>query len=127
MINPPAAGQKLEVRGSPGEGFFIDNLSNPLVKDMQEMWTILQRGESNRSQSGHALNERSSRSHAILTIEVESQFPNQADPNQEPEIRLGKLVFVDLAGSENVKATDSKGVQLTETKKINKSLLALSK
>lgn len=123
MINPNS-GRKLEVRGSQEEGFFVDNLFATYIETMDEILTILHEGELNRATASHLLNEHSSRSHAILTIQVENELQNSQDP-KEQITKLGKLIFVDLAGSEKVKVTLSKGKQLTETNNINKSLLVL--
>ena len=59
------------------------------------------------------LNTDSSRSHLIITLTVE--VGNS----------VGKLLFVDLAGSEKVKRTGATGSLLTEATAINKSLSAL--
>lgn len=123
LINPNS-GRKLEIRGSQEEGFFVDNLFATYIETMEEILTILQEGELNRATASHLLNEHSSRSHAILTIQVENELQNSQDP-KEQITKLGKLIFVDLAGSEKVKVTLSKGKQLTETNNINKSLLVL--
>ncbi len=123
LINPNS-GRKLEVRGSQEEGFFVDNLFATYIETMEEILTILQEGELNRATATHLLNEHSSRSHAILTIQVENELQNSQDP-KEQITKLGKLIFVDLAGSEKVKVTHSKGKQLVETNNINKSLLVL--
>ena len=123
LINPNSA-RKLEVRGSQEEGFYVDNLFATYIETMEEILTILQEGELNRATASHLLNEHSSRSHAILTIQVENELQNSQDP-KEQITKLGKLIFVDLAGSEKVKITHSKGKQLTETNNINKSLLVL--
>ena len=64
---------------------------------MDEILTILEEGELNRASATHLLNEHSSRSHAILTIQIENETSNNNDP-QEQETKLGKLIFVDLAG-----------------------------
>jgi hypothetical protein len=125
LINPNS-GRKLEVRGSQEEGFFVDNLFATYIETMDEILTILQEGELNRATAAHLLNEHSSRSHAILTIQVENELQNSQDP-KEQITKLGKLIFVDLAGSEKVKITQSKGKNLTETNNINKSLLVLGK
>ena len=62
------------------------------------------------------------RSHAIFTLNIEQRMV-LAD---ESVCRShGKLVIADLAGSENNKRTENKGKRLTESKNINKSLLAL--
>ena len=66
---------------------------------MDEILTILQEGELNRATAAHLLNEHSSRSHAILTIQVENEISlqNSQDPSEQIT-KLGKLIFVDLAG-----------------------------
>lgn len=47
------------------------------------------------------------------------------DPGEPPV--GGKLCFVDLAGSEKVSATGSRGQLMLEANSINRSLLALGK
>lgn len=126
MINPSSE-YRLEVRGSPDEGFYVDNLSEEVVKTAEDMWLILQKGETNRAHGSHALNEYSSRSHAILTIEIESNMDEGEIQSASTITKYGKIFFVDLAGSESVRVTEAKGIQLRETSKINKSLLALGK
>jgi hypothetical protein len=91
--------------------------------------------------ASHNLNDMSSRSHAMLSIQIEQDLQGYDDP-KEQMTRQGKLVFVDLAGkknhffsifypsgffsgSEKVKISHSKGKQLVETNNINKSLLTL--
>ncbi len=93
--------------------------------------------------ASHNLNDTSSRSHAMLLIQIEQDMQGYDDP-QEQMTRQGKLVFVDLAGksithtlslyflsfdflsgSEKVKVSHSTGKQLVETNNINKSLLTL--
>lgn len=64
------------------------------------------------------MNEYSSRSHTIFTINVTQRFPN----GQE---KIGKLNLVDLAGSEKVGKSGAVGETLEEAKKINLSLSCL--
>ena len=47
--------------------------------------------------ASHNLNDMSSRSHAMLSIQIEQDIQNFEDP-KEQMTRQGKLVFVDLAG-----------------------------
>jgi hypothetical protein len=47
--------------------------------------------------ASHNLNDTSSRSHAMLSIQIEQDLP-QTDNSKEQMTRQGKLVFVDLAG-----------------------------
>ena len=65
------------------------------------------------------MNDRSSRSHSLFLLKV-----NQKDSVTE-ETKIGKLFFVDLAGSEKVAKTQAEGQRLEEAKNINKSLSCL--
>ncbi len=94
LINPYGSG-KLEVRGSPEEGFFVENLFATYIENMEEILTILDEGEIHRANASHVLNDHSSRSHAILTIQIENE---QKSESNNPMTTLGKLIFVDLAG-----------------------------
>ncbi len=94
MINPYGSG-KLEVRGSQEEGFFVENLSATYIENMEEILTILDEGEIHRANASHVLNDHSSRSHAILIIQIENE---QRSATENPFTTLGKLIFVDLAG-----------------------------
>ena len=55
------------------------------------------------------MNERSSRSHTILVVEV---IQTQTDGSK----KHSKLNLVDLAGSERISKTGAKGKTLTEAK-----------
>ncbi|XP_054990030.1 LOW QUALITY PROTEIN: kinesin-like protein KIF12 [Sorex araneus] len=83
-------------------------------------------GLRRRRSSAHTLNQASSRSHALLTLYISRQGVSQmppVDPGGPPA--GGKLCFVDLAGSEKVAATGSRGELMLEANSINRSLLAL--
>lgn len=47
--------------------------------------------------ASHNLNDMSSRSHAMLSIQIEQDSPGYDDP-QAQITQQGKLIFVDLAG-----------------------------
>ncbi|XP_069911917.1 kinesin-like protein KIF12 isoform X1 [Oryctolagus cuniculus] len=83
-------------------------------------------GLSRRRSSAHTLNQASSRSHALLTLYISCQTPQQMPPvDSGAPPAGGKLCFVDLAGSEKVAATGSRGELMLEANSINRSLLAL--
>ncbi|OEL15548.1 Kinesin-like protein KIN-7L [Dichanthelium oligosanthes] len=69
------------------------------------------------------MNVRSSRSHTIFRMVIESSSKSQIDSGDA--IRVSVLNLVDLAGSERVNKTGAEGVRLNEGKYINKSLLML--
>ncbi len=72
------------------------------------------------------MNEHSSRGHTILTIYIEIESKTIGDKGDTVYItRHGKINFVDLAGSEMVKKTNSGGKALIEANNINRSLMVL--
>ncbi|KAM6951365.1 kinesin-like protein KIF22 [Aplochiton taeniatus] len=76
----------------------------------------------NRTTASTKLNQRSSRSHAILLIKVVRT--QRAPPHRQ---QTGKLHLVDLAGSEDNRRTGNQGIRLKESGAINLSLFTLSK
>jgi kinesin family protein 18/19 len=83
---------------------------------------MIVRGNELRTISPTAANATSSRSHAVLQINV-SQKDRNADIH-EPHT-MATLSIIDLAGSERASATLNRGERLLEGANINKSLLAL--
>jgi kinesin family protein 18/19 len=80
------------------------------------------RGNEYRTMSPTEANATSSRSHAVLQINVALKDRN-ADIS-EPHT-MATLSIIDLAGSERASATKNRGERLIEGANINKSLLAL--
>ncbi|MFS7965200.1 putative plus-end-directed kinesin ATPase [Helianthus anomalus] len=68
------------------------------------------------------MNVRSSRSHTIFRMVIESKGKDSA---LDDAIRVSVLNLVDLAGSERIAKTGAGGVRLKEGKHINKSLMIL--
>lgn len=66
------------------------------------------------------MNDRSSRSHCVFTVNVTCTLPDGAVANS-------KLNMVDLAGSERISKTGATGSLLKEAQKINLSLTTLGK
>lgn len=69
------------------------------------------------------MNERSSRSHTIFRITIESREVGKT--SEETSVQVSNLNLVDLAGSERADQTRADGERLKEGGHINKSLLAL--
>jgi len=67
------------------------------------------------------LNEASTRSHCIFTINIDSKEPGSS------VVKTSKLHLVDLAGSERVHKTNSTGNTLVEARSINLSLYFLER
>ena len=78
---------------------------------------LLEKGSSFRVVGGTAMNDQSSRSHAILTVTLERK--------QDENVTKSKFHLVDLAGSERQSKTKAEGLRLKEGININLGLLAL--
>ena len=74
---------------------------------------------------GREIPSRSLRSHAVFQITVEQMTTDIELKDNKAQIKVGKLNLVDLAGSERIRITGTRGQQLEESKKINKSLSCL--
>ena len=66
---------------------------------------------ANRAQCATAMNESSSRSHSLVFIQVETSALGR---DGETEKTTGRLVLIDLAGSERVKKSEAQGQSLKE-------------
>ncbi|KAK6027588.1 kinesin motor domain protein, partial [Ostertagia ostertagi] len=82
-----------------------------------------QSGAEHRQLGETLLNERSSRSHTIIRLTIESHDVKLGGN----ATRCSVMNLVDLAGSENAAAAGTQGLRQKEGANINKSLLALSK
>ncbi|KXS13177.1 kinesin-domain-containing protein, partial [Gonapodya prolifera JEL478] len=111
--------QPLSVRYKPNLGFYVENLFVVECEVLDDALAVLEEGLRNRTVGSHKMNEHSSRSHAVMTVHVDSYDPVVG------VTKSGKITFVDLAGSERVSDTDSTGATFNEALSINKSLLTL--
>lgn len=111
----------LKIKENPQKGgIYVQSLTMISVDCEEEIFDAINIGYSNKQTRETRMNEYSSRSHTIFTINVTQRFPN----GQE---KTGKLNLVDLAGSEKVGKTQATGETLEEAKKINLSLSCLGK
>ncbi|CAH9143910.1 unnamed protein product [Cuscuta epithymum] len=100
-------------------GLTVPDASMYQVNSTADVLDLMNIGLKNRSRSSTALNERSSRSHSVVTIHVCG-----TDIKSGSSMR-SSLHLVDLAGSERVDRSEVKGDRLKEAQHINKSLAAL--
>ena len=83
------------------------------------MMEIMRLVEATRTAKSHAINDRSSRSHCLVTLkQVVKEGNNQ---------RTNKFIFVDLAGSERILKSKVDNLRATEAKNINTSLSAVGR
>ena len=107
------------------------------VSSAEEALEMIARGNKIRATSSTNLNERSSRSHTVVSFEIVTQevsggvssggssTPKSRRPSMSVKTKVGKINLVDLAGSERVKMSGAEGQTLEEAKSINKALTFL--
>mmetsp|Transcript_9385 Transcript_9385/g.11317 ORF Transcript_9385/g.11317 Transcript_9385/m.11317 type:complete len:841 (+) Transcript_9385:48-2570(+) len=110
--------ERLEVRQGD-HGNYVPNLTVVPVTHIDQVLELLTFADRNRSKASTNMNEHSSRSHLMLSVNVEST--NKASGVST----WGKLHLVDLAGSERIGKSGAVGKALKEAQAINKSLSAL--
>ncbi|XP_055915378.1 chromosome-associated kinesin KIF4 [Eupeodes corollae] len=101
-------------------GIIMPGLTEQKVTSAKETTECLMRGSSGRAVASTAMNEQSSRSHAIFTLTIQSSSKNEVK-----NVISSKFHLVDLAGSERSKKTKATGDRFKEGVKINQGLLAL--
>ena len=129
---------KLEIRSTQESGCNVPEAMQYPVNCANDVLEVMEIGQRNRSVGSTAMNERSSRSHSVLTVIVDGYSHVTKDRTH------GCLHLVDLAGSERVGRSEAAGIphrfkvlaktgcfvsvlgdRLREAQYINKSLSAL--
>ncbi|KAF2068545.1 hypothetical protein CYY_010130, partial [Polysphondylium violaceum] len=103
------------------KGVYVENLKQEPIDSNQLAMDLLKQGISNRHTESTSFNETSSRSHSILTLNLESK--NKSNK----KILYSKLNIVDLAGSERQKNNNNENnnSRIKDASFINKSLSTL--
>ncbi|XP_015972422.1 kinesin-like protein KIN-7N [Arachis duranensis] len=120
--------QKLQIHESLERGVFVAGLREEIVNNAEQVLNLINSGEVNRHFGETNMNARSSRSHTIFRMVIESkgkEFNSYDDLSVNDIVRVSVLNLVDLAGSERIAKTGADGVRLKEGKYINKSLMVL--
>lgn len=114
--------QPLLLREDAEKRITVSNLSSHRPDNVDQVMNMIVKGNMNRTMSPTEANAVSSRSHAVLQINV-TQKPRTASLTEDHT--FATLSIIDLAGSERAASTRNQGVRLIEGANINKSLLAL--
>ncbi|XP_069508124.1 kinesin-like protein KIF22 [Ambystoma mexicanum] len=114
--------QDLPIREDQDKNIFIPNLTQKIISSFSDFENYFIPASQNRTVASTKLNDRSSRSHAVLLIKVQKR--EGFSPFRQ---FTGKLYLIDLAGSEDNRRTGNQGIRLKESGAINSSLFVLSK
>ncbi|XP_016010587.1 kinesin-like protein KIF22 [Rousettus aegyptiacus] len=117
----PASGD-LVIREDCRGNILIPGLTQKPITSFADFERHFLPASRNRTVGATRLNQRSSRSHAVLLVKVDQR--ERLAPFRQRE---GKLYLIDLAGSEDNRRTGNKGLRLKESGAINTSLFVLGK
>lgn len=109
--------QELEDR----TGWVIKGVKQRPVSNVEHVMKLFEMGQRQRHTGATMMNERSSRSHSVLILEV-SRVSSAKKGGKAVQSRV---VLVDLAGSERQEKTGAQGDRFEEAKSINGSLFEL--
>ncbi|XP_045148165.1 kinesin-like protein KIFC2, partial [Echinops telfairi] len=126
----PGPPERLAVRQGPAGqgGIQVAGLTHWDVPNLETLHQMLSLGRSNRATAATAMNQHSSRSHALVTLTLRAAAPPLGPGT------TGTLHLVDLAGSERAwkpgsadaaPGDQARAQRLREARTINRSLLAL--
>ncbi|KAL2342489.1 hypothetical protein Fmac_003774 [Flemingia macrophylla] len=101
------------------QGLAVPDASLFPVKTPPDVVKLMDIGLKNRAIAATSMNERSSRSHSVISIHVHGKDLKTGSTMD------GNLHLIDLAGSERVDRSEVTGDRLKEAQHINKSLAAL--
>lgn len=138
LLNPPPANQgpnappqeEIKLREDAKRGVYATPLKEEIVQSPTQLLRVIARGDHARRTSSTQFNSRSSRSHAVVQIVVESRDRapgGEAAADKRAAVvpggvRVSTLSLIDLAGSERAAETKERR---EEGSHINKSLLTL--
>ncbi|KAM7206798.1 Kinesin motor domain containing protein [Rhypophila sp. PSN 637] len=122
--------EEIKLREDSKRGVYATPLKEEIVQSPTQLLRVIARGDQARRTASTQFNARSSRSHAVVQIVVESRerVPGNTAGDSKRQglppggVRVSTLSLIDLAGSE--KAAESKE-RRQEGSHINKSLLTL--
>lgn len=132
LLSAPASGaqqEEIKLREDSKRGVYATPLKEEIVQSPTQLLRVIARGDHARRTGSTQFNARSSRSHAVVQIVVESRERAPIASTQDKRsaivpggVRVSTLSLIDLAGSE--RAAEDKE-RRTEGAHINKSLLTL--
>lgn len=108
-----SSGGGVTIREDPSGAIALAGARQRMLRSAADALRCVQQGALLRATASTAMNATSSRSHAVLTVTVETDLPPLGgQTGGKPRALSAKLHFVDLAGSERAKRTKAEGERL---------------
>ncbi|KAM3695444.1 hypothetical protein ACJW31_07G132000 [Castanea mollissima] len=114
----------LRLLDDPEKGTVVEKVTEEVLRDWNHLKELLSICEAQRQIGETLLNERSSRSHQIIRLTIESSAREFLGKGNSTTL-AASVNFIDLAGSERASQALSAGARLKEGCHINRSLLTL--
>ncbi|XP_022374056.1 centromere-associated protein E isoform X1 [Enhydra lutris kenyoni] len=114
----------LIIREDFNRNVYVADLTEEVVYTSEMALKWITKGEKSRHYGITKMNQRSSRSHTIFRMILESREKGEPS-NCDGSVKVSHLNLVDLAGSERAAQTGAEGVRLKEGCNINRSLFIL--
>ncbi|KAF2632241.1 kinesin [Macroventuria anomochaeta] len=141
---PSAQRPEVAIREEPGGRIILAGLTQVVINSVEDLLNALNFGSSIRQTDATAQNAKSSRSHAVFSLNLVQKKSSSAPTTTREKRRSvpleamsgsgenlvtidSKLHFVDLAGSERLKNTQASGERAREGISINAGLASLGK
>eukprot|EP00743_Colponemidia_sp_Colp-15_P009768 GILK01010694.1.p1 GENE.GILK01010694.1~~GILK01010694.1.p1 ORF type:complete len:610 (-),score=148.16 GILK01010694.1:140-1969(-) len=125
LLSPTST--NLRIQEDPVRGVIVVGLKEEVATSAQQVYSLLSMGDANRHIGSTNFNEKSSRSHSVFRITIESKA-RQAKGTSP--VQISTINLIDLAGSESGSAVKGlaekfQNIRTKEMRYINKSLLTL--
>ncbi|KAF3158883.1 hypothetical protein TWF106_001122 [Orbilia oligospora] len=108
---------------SSGDRKVVTGLRKVMVTNLYDALQVMGVGQYQRSHGETGSNDKSSRSHCFISLELKKLKKNKLDGSTK--IKESTFTIVDLAGSERARNAKTAGDRLAEGGHINKSLMFL--
>ncbi|KAL0096131.1 hypothetical protein J3Q64DRAFT_1668854, partial [Phycomyces blakesleeanus] len=125
----PSAVSEVSIREDVHGNLYWSGVREEVCTNPDQLLEHLTKGSLCRTTGSTDMNSVSSRSHAIFSVILKQQIPEEeptgASGQRSTRTIVSKFHFVDLAGSERLKRTNAQGDRAREGIAINAGLLAL--